>query len=357
MPPNRVAAGPLRRLNRPLRYARAVATAGQEPVGPTPRELVWALHGVRLYHYPAAPTGDLRRPLLLVYAIINRPFIFDLRPNRSFVEHLIGEGFDVYLLDWGDPDPADGETTFDDYAAEYLPRALRRVLRHSGADELDVLGYCLGACIVLAHGALFPEAPVANLVLLTAPIRHDTLEPSTFDRWMDERWFDIDQLASAFERVPAGLIDVASMLLKPVPNLLGTYLSLWRRLDDDDAVRSWRALHRWVHDGVGVPAATLQQWVRSYVWQDAFVAGTRLVRGRRLEPARVTVPILNVVARQDHIVADGQASGLTELVGSTDVETIAIDAGHVGVMVGSRAQRELWPLVVDWLDRHGPPRV
>ena len=93
-------------------------------VAQTPKEVIWALNKAKLYHYvPTVPAEQRRKlPLFLVFAIMNRPHVLDLRPGHSFVEYMLRHGHDVYLLDWGAPGPEDRNLKFDDYTLEYLPR-------------------------------------------------------------------------------------------------------------------------------------------------------------------------------------------------------------------------------------------
>src|SRR5579863_9693697 len=92
-------------------------------IAQTPKETVWALNKARLYRYTPVLPPEKRYPipLLLVFAIMNRPSILDLRPGYSFVESMVARGFDVYLLDWGAPGYEDRNLELDDYALEYLP--------------------------------------------------------------------------------------------------------------------------------------------------------------------------------------------------------------------------------------------
>ena len=116
-------------------------------------------------------------PVLLVFALINRPHIFDLRPGHSFVEYLLGEGFDVLLLDWGEPDEEDADQGLEFYVCDALPAAIRETRRATGAEEVSLLGWCIGGTLVAMHAALEPDTPVRNLVCLTTPI--DTPARST----------------------------------------------------------------------------------------------------------------------------------------------------------------------------------
>src|SRR5246127_2677686 len=116
-------------------------------IAQTPKELVWALNKAKLYRYEPVVPAEKRHPipLLLVFAIMNRPYILDLRPGHSFVEYMVGHGYDVYLLDWGSPGLEDKNLKLDDYALEYLPRAIRKVKSISDSEEFSMLGWCIGA--------------------------------------------------------------------------------------------------------------------------------------------------------------------------------------------------------------------
>ncbi len=86
-------------------------------------------------------------PLFLVFALMNRPYILDLRPGNSFIEYMVKQGYDVYLLDWGAPGPEDKGLKFDDYVLDYLPRAMRKLKAVSGREEFSMLGWCIGAIL------------------------------------------------------------------------------------------------------------------------------------------------------------------------------------------------------------------
>ena len=79
-------------------------------------------------------------PLLLVFALMNRPYILDLRPGHSFVEYMVNQGYDLYLLDWGAPGPEDKNLKFDDYTLDYMPRAIRKMKAISGVGGVQPAG-------------------------------------------------------------------------------------------------------------------------------------------------------------------------------------------------------------------------
>lgn len=321
------------------------------PVGLTPKDAVWSLNKATLYRYrPTKPASERWKvPLLLVYALINKPYIFDLRPGQSFVEYLRDEGFDVYLLDWGEPGPEDADTTFMDHSAEYLPRAVRRVLRLSGARELSLLGYCMGATMAVAYAALFPEAPIRNLITLTLPLDYSHTQGDIFAAWFDPRYFDLDAFLEHLGNVPHGFILQGAKLLKPMENFITTYQILERKLEDEDAVKSWQVIHRWTHDGQDVPREVFREWVRDIVRGNKLVKGEMKARGRRANLANIRAPLLNVIADKDHIIPPENSKSLMHLVSSEDKHLEVISGGHVGIMAGRAARYKLWPKIAAWL--------
>lgn len=339
-------------VTRPIRTARAIRDSYEYPVGRSPREEVWTLNKITLYRYKPTRPAEERYPipLLLVFAAINRPFLLDMRSGYSFIEFMVDEGFDVYLLDWGRPGPEDGDAVLDDYGSEYLPRAIRRVLEDSGAKEVSLLGYCLGALIVLLYAALYHDGPARNVVLLTPPIDMSESDQSKFHTWLDRRWFDIDRFADDLGGLlPSWAIENGGKMLKAVANYVGAYVMLWDRIDDPDAVANWQAMHRWVHDGVPLPANVFRQWVRDYLWGNALVSGRHVIKGEVVDLGKVQASVLSVLAQFDHIVPNPQSLPVMELVGSEDKAVEMIKAGHIGIMAGSRARNVLWPRLASWL--------
>ncbi|MGA7460485.1 MAG: alpha/beta fold hydrolase, partial [Candidatus Korobacteraceae bacterium] len=165
-------------------------------IAQTPKELVWAINKAKLYRYTPVVPAEQRHPvpLLLVFALMNRPYILDLRPGHSFVEYMVKQGYDLYLLDWGAPGPEDKNLKFDDYTLDYMPRAIRKMKAISGSEEFSLLGWCIGAILTSIYSALRPDDGLRNLILLTAPLDFSNKQGLTFARWVDERYFDIDKV-------------------------------------------------------------------------------------------------------------------------------------------------------------------
>src|SRR5215211_5385511 len=126
------------------RGMRIVVEGAQADTGQTPKATVWTKNKAKLYRYEPEKPKKYPVPILIVYALINRSYVLDLIPGNSFIEYLVGEGFDVYMLDWGIPGDEDKDMSFEHYVLDYLPRAAKKVMRISGSEEFTLFGYCMG---------------------------------------------------------------------------------------------------------------------------------------------------------------------------------------------------------------------
>lgn len=321
-------------------------------IGQTPKETVWALNKARLDRYtPVVPAGARYRvPLLLVFAIMNRPWILDLRPGHSFVEFMIGRGFDVYLLDWGVPGYEDRHMKFDDYALEYLPRAIRKMKTISGEQEFSMLGWCIGAILTTIYAAMQPDDGLRNLLLLTAPLDFSNRDGLTFARWTDEKYFDVEKVLAKFGNMPGEMIDYGARALKPVENYITSFCKLWDNIDDPRAVEAWHAMNTWVTDTIPMAGGAYRQLIVDLYRHNALINNRLQIRDRVVNLADIKANLLAVIAEADHITPPCQSQSILEKVSSRDKEAYRVPGGHIGIMAGSSAHRTTWPHIAAWLD-------
>jgi polyhydroxyalkanoate synthase len=320
-------------------------------IAQTPKELIWTLNKAKLYHYiPVVPADQRHRiPLLMVFAIMNRPHVLDLRPGHSFVEYMLKHGYDLYLLDWGAPSPEDRGMKFDDYTLDYLPRAIRKLKAVSGSSEFSLLGWCLGALITTLYGALRPDDGLTNLILLTAPLDFTDKQAGGFIRWTSERSFNAERLIETFGNMPGELIDYGAKALKPVENYIGNYLNLWDNIDNPKVVESWHAMNTWVTDIIPMAGATYRQLINEFYKENRLMNGTLTLRGEHVDLSKLRANLLNVIAEADHITPPCQSEGVMDKVGSRDKDLYRIQGGHIGIMAGSGAEKRTWPHIEAWL--------
>jgi polyhydroxyalkanoate synthase len=329
-----------------LEFTNILLTQGDTQVGTTPKDVVWTHRKTTLYRY----RSDVRRhaiPVLLVFALINRPDIFDLRSGNSFVEFLLGEGFDVFLIDWGYPEEEDADMGLDDYVCDELSWGIREVLRASGQDELTLLGWCIGGTLCLLYGGLNAENPVRNMALLTTPV--DT-RGSLYANWVARDSFDVDYVADGYKVIPGPAIDWANKMMKPVTNYWTTYRRLWEGVLEGEPRRAaYQAMARWVSDTPPFPAQAYRDWITTMYKENRLVQGRMRLRGERVDLSRIDQSLLVVTAGADHIAPPEGTHPLLELVSSEDVTRLERPGGHIGLMAGSKARKEIWPDIAAWL--------
>src|SRR5919199_3304819 len=335
----------LRRIEEQTRTLWRVTTTRSPIVAPTPKETIWTLNKAKLYRYvPVVPEAQRHPvPLLLVFAIMNKPYILDLRPGNSFVEYMVGRGYDVYLLDWGTPGPEDKNLKFDDYTLEYLPRAIRKVKSVSGSDEFSMLGWCLGALISTLYAALRPDDGLKNLLLLTAPLDFTDKTAGGFIRWTSHQGFNADRIVDRFGNVPGEMINYGAKALKPVENFIGSYLNLWDNIENPRVVEAWHAMNTWVRDIIPMAGGAYRQLINQFYKENRLMEGTLSLRGERVDLKKLTARVLNVIAEADHITPPCQSEGVMRKIGSPDREVFRVRGGHIGIMAGSGAERTTWP--------------
>jgi len=320
-------------------------------IAQTPKEVVWTLNKAKLYRYiPVVPAAERHPiPLLLVFALMNRPTILDLRPGHSFVEFMVERGYDIYLLDWGIPGPEDKDLKFDDYTLDYMPRAIRKMKAISGAKEFSLLGWCIGAILTTIYASLRPDDGIRNLLLLTAPLDFSKKASLTFAKWTDEKYFDVDKVLATFGNMPGEMIDYGAKALKPVENYVGNYCKLWDSLDDPNVVEAWHSMNTWVTDIFPMAGGAYRQLIVDLYRNNRLVEGQLKIRGELVDLKRLRANLLNVIAEGDHITPPCQSEAILPKVGSTDQEIYRVRGGHIGIMAGSGAHKHTWPHIDSWL--------
>ena len=334
------------RLNR----ATKVLTKEPDPeVGPSPKEVIWTKNKATLYRYTSEHPKKHRVPLLLIYALINKPYILDLTKGASFVEYLVSRGFDVYLLDWGTPGYEDKDMKLDDYVLDYIPRAVRKVLKTSNADEISILGYCMGGTITSIFASLHPELPIRNLIFMTSPF--DFEDAGKYSSFLDERFFDIDKVVETLGIIPPEMIDFGNKMLKPMANFYGPYVSLVDRADNEESIKSWKLIQKWVGDGIPFPGEAYRQWIRDFYQQNRLIKGEFVVRGRKVDLKNINASVLNLSGEKDNIAQPHQVEALMDVISSKDKKYVCLPVGHASITFGSKATKITYPTVCDWLEK------
>ncbi len=334
-----------RNLQRMKNFAEMVLSPKEPSVGPTPRQEIYRKGKARLYRYES--DQRYRTPVLFVPNLgISRPYIFDLLPGGSFIEHMTREGLDFYLLDWGVFGPEDNSLTLEDCVTRILPRMARKVLESSKARELTVLGYCMGAPLSACFIATHPEVPVKNFVNMAGPI--DFSRSGLFGLWLDRKYFDADKFVDTLGQIPAEMVKAGFKLLKPTMDLT-TGLNLWWNLWNDTYLEGFRALNKWANDYVAFPGEFFRQWVKEFYQENRMIRGELRLGGKAVRLENIRCPVLVVGAKEDYIAPPACVKALIDAVGSREKQYVELPGGHISLIAGRGASIHCWPKVSGWL--------
>lgn len=315
-------------------------------IASTPKDTIFRDGTASLYHFrpqDQSSQGALDVPFLLVPSMINRWYVLDLRPKASLAEAMVAADINTYLLDWGIPNDEDRYLNWE-MLLERFHRMVRRVKRETGAKKVALLGYCMGGTLSSIYAALHPEE-VAGFVSLTAPI--DFSKGGLLRTLVDEKWFDPFAMTAPGNLSPPQM-DSGFTSLRPTGKI-----SKWVMLADKwhkpGFMDSFNAMEKWTGDNIPFPAEAYQTYIGELYQKNALYKGEHYVGGKHAHLSHITCPILNVVASRDNICPPDAALPLNELVSSEDIEVLQINGGHVGAVVGSKAPKQLYPGIADWL--------
>jgi polyhydroxyalkanoate synthase subunit PhaC len=327
-----------------IRYVTGTEWA---PPAPTPSETIWREGKAELRRY-LGPVPRRETPVLAFVGLVSRAYVFDLVAGNSFVRRLMDAGFDTYILDWGVPDETEAHNTVETYVQGQLPRAIRALLREAGADEVSLIGYCMGGDLALLALTAQPDLPVRNLVAMATPVDFRHMGPIA-DALIDGRLAPEDFLDET-GNVPPALVGRFFRMRRPTADLV-QYANLWENLWNDDYVEGHQAMGRYLREQLPLPGAAFLQITDQWLRGNAFIRGTLRLGGRRVSLADIRTPVLSVLCERDDIVPEPAAAPLADLLTGTETEQLRLDAGHSSLVVGRTAARMTLPRIVEWLIR------
>jgi len=321
-------------------------TSSAPEVGQTRKDVLTTRGTMRLYHYHPLVDEVYRVPVLIVMATTNRGYILDLAPGNSFVEFLLKAGYDVFMLDWAAPAPAEKNLRIEDYVLDFIPDCVRRIRKETGETDISVAGYCFGGVLSVLYTALAGKEGPTNLVCFTTPI--DFKQMKLFQHWSDQRYFDVDRIVETYGNVPPDMIRTSFEMLRPASRA-AAQVGLWDNIWNDEFVHSFRQLDKWGNDTLPLAGEYFRQTTKDLMWGNKLFTGEMTLGGKRVDLADIRQPILHVVAEHDHIVPYEAAKHLITRVGSKDKTEVMLKGGHVSLLAGANAARRMWPKLDEWL--------
>jgi polyhydroxyalkanoate synthase subunit PhaC len=319
--------------------------------GIMPKTAIYRDHLITLYHYQPRVPKPIQPPVLIVYALVNRPYMIDLQEDRSMVRGLLELGLDVYLIDWGYPQRSDRWTTLDDYINGHLHDCVQFLLHTLHLEQINVIGICQGGVLSLCYAALNP-GKIANLVTMVTPVDFHVVD-GLLNLWMGasggKPTIDPEAMVEALGNIPGDVMNFGFLMLKPFELGLQKYLSLLDTWDDTAHSTNFLRMEKWIFDCPDQAGAAWAEFVRHFYIENGLIRREISVGGRCVDLKSITVPILNLYAEKDHLVPPSSSQALRTAVSSSDYTEVSYPVGHIGMYVSAKVQTLLPPTIVEWL--------
>jgi polyhydroxyalkanoate synthase len=321
-------------------------------IAKTPYDVVYTQDRVKLKHYRPITSKKIKTPLLMIYALINRETMLDLQPGRSVVENFLKEGVDVYMIDWGYPSRKDRFLGIDDHVNGYINDIVDFIREENATPKINLMGICMGGTFSVIFSSLHPEK-VQNLITTVTPTHFD-IDTGLLNVWM--RNIPVDQVVDTYGNIPGDFLNFGFLLLNPARLMIDKYVGFFENIDNKKFVENFIRMEKWIFDSPDIPGETFREFIRDCYQQNLLIQNKMEVGGRRVDLKKVTMPLLNIYGKFDHLVPPEACERLTGKVGSKDTEDICLNTGHIGIYVSSKCQQEFAPKIAHWLhDRDKQP--
>jgi polyhydroxyalkanoate synthase len=314
-------------------------------IATTPYEIVYQQDRVKLKHYKPVTTRKVQTPLLLIYALINRETMLDLSPGRSVVEKFLEQGVELYMIDWGYPTRKDRHLGIDDHVNVYINDIVDFIREREKVPRINLMGICMGGTFSVIYSALHPEK-IQNLITTVTPTTFD-IDTGLLNIWM--RKVPVDQITDNFGNIPGDMLNFGFLLLNPARLMIDKYVGFYEFLDDKEFVENFIRMEKWIFDSPDIPGETFREFIKDCFQQNLLIQNKMVVGGKRVNLKMLTMPLLNIYGKFDHLVPPEACEQLTRKVGSRDTEDMCLQTGHIGIYVSSKCQREFTPKITQWL--------
>jgi polyhydroxyalkanoate synthase len=320
-------------------------------IGVTPKEEVYREDKVVLYRFVPIVEDSLNIPILIVYALVNRPFIVDLQEGRSLVANLLKLGLDVYLIDWGYPSRGDRWLTLDDYINGYINNCVDVVLERHNLEQINLLGICQGGAFSLCYSSLYPEK-VKNLITMVTPVDFHVKE-GLLNVWggctLGSQAVDVDLMVDTLGNIPGDFLNLEFLLLKPFQLGVQKYIDLLENIDSEDKLVNFLRMEKWIFDSPDQAGEAYRQFMKDFYQGNKLIKGEIEIGKKRVDLGNIRSPILNIYAKQDHLVPPASSMALEKYIASVDYTACSFPVGHIGMYVSNKVQQDLPPTIANWL--------
>jgi polyhydroxyalkanoate synthase len=339
----------------------------------TPGKVVFQNDLMQLIQYEPATPNVLKRPILIVPPWINKFYVLDLTPEKSFVKWCVDQGLTVFIISWVNPDAHLAKKTFEDYVLEGPLAALGAVKQATGETKVHAIGYCVGGtllAVTLAHMAAKRDHRIASATFFASQV--------DFTYSGDLKVFADEEQIAALERQMAERGYLDSRYMANSFNLMRSNDLIWPYVINNyfkgKDPMPFDLLY-WNSDSTRMPAANHSFYLRNCYLNNNLARGQMMIAGKPIDLKAVKVPVYNLATREDHI-----APAKSVLFGSSyfggKVRFVLAGSGHIAGVINPPGKQKYqywdvdewiakakehpgswWPDWLAWLKKQGSEEV
>lgn len=297
-------------------------------------------------------------PLILVPPLGVTTETFDLMPQRSLVKYLAAAGFKTYLIDWGKPSKEHAHLNMKDYSFHMFNKALASVREHSGSQKVSLMGWCMGGLLSLLHQGQAKDPNIINIVTIASPIdisgggvmagvAQALNAPAKLVRNYTQ--FRINTLNPALLGMSPLMTTLAFKMTDPISSIT-TYWDLLTRLWDREFVESHTTTSNYLNNMLLYPGGVVQDMTTQMMFENQFAKGkVAFADGTVADLGSIKSALRAFAGKTDSLVPPSIAQQIINIVASKDKEFSIAPGGHMGVILGSKAQAAVWAESAEWL--------
>lgn len=311
------------------------------------KELVYQEDRLKLYRYKPTVSCATPKYLLIIFALINRPSILDLKPECSLIEDLLKEGITVYMIEWGDPLPKDASLSLSKYVTGYIKNCVDVIHTDNNGTAPHLMGICQGGVLSLCYATLFPQT-IQNLILLSTPV--DFHHPETFT-YQILKSIDVDLLGKVFGNIPGTILTQALLWLNPFKIMRQKFDEMERAQTHPHLLDKFIKIEKWALDCPDHPSKAFCEFIKKFYQENELVKGKLSFGKRRVDLKNLSMPVLNIVASNDSLVPAASSLALKKYVSPKMYKNRRYPGGHISLYVNDTNRQQIARDVDQWMER------
>ncbi len=337
----------------------------------TPYEIVYQEGNMRVRHYLPLEGIDImldgkpipisserhRVPVVMIPPLGATAVNFDLFPDRSIVKYLMANGFDVYLIDWGEVGRGQRKQNLEHYISVWFPNALKAIRKDSGKRNLSLIGYCMGGLLSLMYMGHKHDRYVKNIVTVVSPvnwyengaagqlIKLINKNAKAVSGVMNVR---LSKLPDSVFHIPGWMVALIFKMTDPLGSLKSYYDGMINMWDRDFLIRR-KTMEQWFNKMEDYSGGMIKDALTEFMHDNKLAKGKLKLGKGEIDLTAIDTPLLAFAGKTDNLVSIKSAKHLLNLVSSEDKEFHVVPGGHAGAFAGKKSFESTWPITVDWL--------